>query len=289
MNGETIPGPNDPGAPSALDASGGLDAAKPLGAPAQDAPALDWRGLLMQRRYAAARNAYLVSGEQDNAVRSALAALVDALELVRERSFEKACQRIERLEDPATIVPWESVAAEVKALRASAAALDRREPDAARAELKAVVAHWFPAESLTQLGTSQIYDDDLEGAEASFMAAIELDPEHYRAITNLGNVLLEQGRVDEAIELYQRALKVDEEFPNAHHNLGVAYRRKGQLSKSVRSLRRAQKTQHRHEVVEARESIGKWAGPGFAKSLKWVVYGAIAVGVYFILRANGFI
>ncbi len=259
------------------------------GAREADAPALDWRELLAQRRYAAARNAYIVSGEQDPGVRAGLAALVDILEMVRERSFEKAYQRIQRLENPPAIVPWENVAAELKALKASSAALDRREPDAAREALEAVGAHWFPAESLSQLGTSQIYDDDLDNAEANFVAALELDPEHYRAMTNLGNVLLEQGRVDEAIELYQRALKVEEEFPNAHHNLGVAYRRKGHLAKSVRSLRRAQKTQHKQDVVEARESIGKWTGAGFAKALRWVIYAAIAVGVYFILRASGFL
>lgn len=283
VNGETLSGPQDSAVPT------------PLETPSTGAASVNadtghsWRELLERRRFTAARNAYLVAGEQDVNVRAALNALVDVQELVRERSFEKAHKRIERLEQRPAIVPWDEMAAEILALKASSSALDRRDPDSAREQLAEVEASWFPAESLSQLGTSLIYDDDLTGAEESFLAAIDLDPDHYRAITNLGNVLLEQGRVDEAIELYQRALKVDEEFPNAHHNLGVAYRRKGQLSKSVRSLRRAQKTQHRHEVAEARESIGKWAGPGFAKTIKWIVYGAIAVGGYFILRATGFI
>ena len=91
------------------------------------------------------------------------------------------------------------------------------------------------------------------------------------------------------IDLYERALKIDENFPNAHHNLGVAYRKKGQLNKSVRSLRRAQRTQQRHEVAEARESIGKWAGPNFGKYMKWIVWGAVIVAGYFLLRAAGYI
>lgn len=231
-----------------------------------------------------------MSGDQTPEVRAGLSALVDVQELLRERSFGRAIERINRLEDRPEFANWEQILEELAVLKDSAAALDRRDPDLARELLQALPeGTWFTAEVLTHLGTTKVYDGDMAGATALFERAVEYDPNHYRALTNLGNVVLEEGKIDEAIELYERALKVDENFPNAHHNLGVAYRKKGQLNKSVRSLRRAQRTQQRHDVAEARESIGKWAGPKAGKYFKWVMWGAIAAGVYFLLRFTGYI
>lgn len=250
---------------------------------------LDWRELTSQGRFGAARNAYLVSGEQDPEVRAGLGALIDIQELLRERSFGRAVERLGRLEFRPDFAPWVQIKEELNVLKDSASALDRRDPDLARELLSALGNPWFAAEVMTQLGTTEVYDGNMSEAAALLERAIEIDPQHYRALTNLGNLALEDGRVDDAIELYERALKVDENFPNAHHNLGVAYRKKGQLNKSVRSLRRAQRTQQRHEVAEARESIGKWAGPKAGKYLKWVIWGAIIVGAYFLLRMAGYI
>lgn len=259
----------------------------PTNAPTEASPSADWRTLLAAGKHREARNAYLVSGEEDPSVRAALTALHDTVELLRERSFDRAAERIGRLEEHPGIVDWGAVDAELATLKESAAALDQREPDRARELLLQVEDAIFPGEVLTQLGTTYIYDSDLGEAERLFRLAIDADARQYRALTNLGNVALEQGDVDEAISLYQRALAIDEEFPNAHHNLGVAYRRKGQLTKSVKSLRRAQRSQQRVEVSKARESMGKWAGPGITKNLKWVMWAVVIGGVYLVLRATG--
>lgn len=261
------------------------------GAPDATAPSLDWRQLVSEGRYHTARNAFLVSGEQDPDVRAGLAALVDVQELLRERSFSKAIERINRLDPKPVFADWNQMTEELNVLKDTASALDRRDPDLAQELLSSLNTNqaWFPGEVFTHLGTTHIYNGSPAEAASMFEQAIDADPQHYRALTNLGNVMLEDGKVDEAIELYERALKVDENFPNAHHNLGVAYRKKGHINKSVRSLRRAQRTQQRHEVAEARESIGKWAGPKTGKYVKWVIWGAIAAGVYFLLRATGYI
>ena len=263
--------------------------AAPEVAPTNAAPTLDWRQLTVEGRYNAARNAYLVSGEQDPQVRAGLSALIDVQELLRERTYGRAVERLERLDVFPDFAPWQQIEEELKVLKDSAAALDRRDPDLARELLGQVSSPWFAGELLTQLGTTEVYDGNMAEAAALFERATEVDPQHYRALTNLGNIALEDGRVDDAIELYERALKVDENFPNAHHNLGVAYRKKGQLNKSVRSLRRAQRTQQRHEVAEARENIGKWAGPSFGKYFKWIMWGLVIVGGYLLLRMAGYI
>lgn len=256
----------------------------------QPPSAPDWRELLQQRRFVAARQAFLITGGDEQGTKAALAALADVEELVHERSFAKAIDRLTRLDNPVDLVPWAELEEQLKVLQASAAQLDKRDPDAAAAVLKGLPeTNWFPAEHLTQLGTVQIYDSNLDAAKANFEAAVAIDPKHYRALTNLGNVALEQGRVDDAIENYQAALKLNEEFSNAHHNLGVAYRRKGHLNRSVKSLRRAQRTQQKQEASMARESLGKWTGQSGGKFLKYILWGAAAVGVYLILRAAGYL
>lgn len=291
--GTATPGPDathGPGGAESRDASAAHATQVTGAAPAPAAAQLDWRQALADRRFMAARQAYIVSGGTDQATLAALGALSDVQELVHERSFDKAVKRIERQEQPAPLVPWPELIRQLEALKAAAAQLDRRDPDAAGAALAELPDdNWFPSEYLTQLGTVRIYDSDLAAAQTAFEAAVALDPKHYRALTNLGNVALEQGRVDAAIEHYQAALKVNEDFSNAHHNLGVAYRRKGHLNKSVKSLRRAQRAQQKREAAVARESLGKWTGASGSKFLKYLLWGAAAVGAYLILKAAGYL
>src|SRR5690606_39167277 len=84
--------------------------------------------------------------EENAAIRVALSALADVEELVRERSFAKAQERIRRLEEPAAIAPWDDLVADLERLQASAKALDQRDPDAAVATLEELGSTWFPAE-----------------------------------------------------------------------------------------------------------------------------------------------
>ena len=94
-------------------------------------------------------------------------------------------------------------------------------------------------EAETLRGTALIYKNDTTGAKAAFENALGYDSKHYRAITNLGNVALENNLLEEAILQYEKALKINEHFANAHHNLAVAYKRKGEVGKSVHALKRA--------------------------------------------------
>jgi len=265
------------------------------------APLPDWRDLLAARRFGMARHAYLMQRAAedpqatlagttgDDLVRQSLAALADVEDLVRERSYVKAKTRIERLEDRADIAPWQALLADLDALAASARHLDTREAEQALTGLSALDGSWLQAEVLTQRGTAQIYLGELGTAQETFARALEVDAQHYRALTNLGNVALEEARVDDAIDFYERAIKLNDQFANAHHNLGVAYRRKGHLSKSVRSLRRAQRVAQRNETAQARESISQWSGARGSKVVKWVIYAVIGVVLIWFLRNQGYI
>lgn len=259
-------------------------------------PALSWRELVAARRFTVARHAYLLelsntpgAGQGDEPTRAALSALADVEDLVRERSYAKAKTRIERMEVRGPLAPWEAILADLDALAVTAKSLDKREPQEALAGLEPLTASWLLAEVITQRGTAQIYLGELAEAQESFAAALEVDPQHYRALTNLGNVALEEGRIDDAIDFYERAIKLNDQFANAHHNLGVAYRRKGHLSKSVRSLRKAQRVAQRHETTQARESISQWSGARGSKVIKWVVYAVIGVVLVWFLRSQGYL
>jgi tetratricopeptide (TPR) repeat protein len=59
------------------------------------------------------------------------------------------------------------------------------------------------------------------------------------ALTNIGNLLLEDGAVDDAIAHYEAAIRRDDEYSVAHQNLGIALKRLGRIDEGVRELRRA--------------------------------------------------
>lgn len=266
---------------------------------AAQASVADWRELLELRRFNAAKQAYLVATyagagrlaadaeSDDDAVRAALTALADVEDLLRERRYAKAGERIARLQHKPPLAPWHDLEADIEALAAVGKALDKRDPEQALADLDRLGDTWFVAEASTLRGTAQAYLGDGVAAKACFEAAVAVDPKHFRALTNLGNVALEEGDVDGAIARYREALAVNEEFSNAHHNLGVAYRRKGDLGKSVRHLRRAQRLAYRQDAAEARESFMKAGGARFGGALKWVLWVAIGAAVWWVLRSQG--
>src|SRR4029077_19933217 len=68
-------------------------------------------------------------------------------------------------------------------------------------------------------GAWQHLGGDLEGARASYAAAIERDPANATAHNNLGFLLAQQGDLDAAIAHYERALEIDPRRSMALANL----------------------------------------------------------------------
>ena len=84
-----------------------------------------------------------------------------------------------------------------------------------------------------------------EDALRDFTEALALDGRFAPTITNIGNMLLEEGALEEAIAHYQAAIRADENYPIAHLNLGVAYRRIGERAAAVREMRLANRLEGR--------------------------------------------
>jgi Flp pilus assembly protein TadD len=95
-------------------------------------------------------------------------------------------------------------------------------------------------------GVMLIRLDRRDEARQAFLAATTIQHEYAPALTNLGNMLLEQEDIQGAIELYRRAIASSPDYPGAHHNLGVAYRRQGRMSEYVSEQRQATRLERNH-------------------------------------------
>jgi tetratricopeptide (TPR) repeat protein len=260
----------------------------PGAAPAPYDPSESWQDSLADGRVWAAVRRYQEEGAADQGVLLALRDLQSLQEDLRARGYGRAKARLAELGDLPGLERG-SLGEQLEHMGTIAKRIEAREPEDALAQLGGVTAPPLLAEADTLRGTCHIYLQEPEAAEAAFLQALERDPKHYRAITNLGNLALEAGDVDGAIARYQEALAINGEFANAHHNLGVAYRRKGDVGRSVRSLRKAQGAQQRHMRQEARDTLRQGAGKSAGRYGRWLIYAVVAVALYFILRAQGFL
>jgi Flp pilus assembly protein TadD len=90
-----------------------------------------------------------------------------------------------------------------------------------------------------ELAEAQIALGQKEGAERSYLQALELDPAFVQAENNLGNLLAESGRAHEATTHYRRALDLDAKFADVYLNLGLTLRGLGDLPAAEESFRKA--------------------------------------------------
>jgi serine/threonine-protein kinase len=89
------------------------------------------------------------------------------------------------------------------------------------------------------LGNALLDNGRLDDAIACFRKAAELDPKYANAHSNLGNALKAKGQLDEAIACCRKAIKLDPKFAWAHSNLGTALLDKGQIDESITHYRTA--------------------------------------------------
>jgi Flp pilus assembly protein TadD len=68
---------------------------------------------------------------------------------------------------------------------------------------------------------------------------VEIQPDHAEAWKNLGNALLQEGRVEEAIADYKKAVEIKPAFAEAYNNLGIVFLQKGQTNEAVIHFQKA--------------------------------------------------
>jgi len=88
-----------------------------------------------------------------------------------------------------------------------------------------------------------------EALEA-FCEALAGDERSAAALTNVGNLLLEDGCAADAVDYYEAAIRADENYCLAYGNLAVAFKTLGKRAEAVRSMRLAAR-------LEARRRAGR--------------------------------
>lgn len=86
-----------------------------------------------------------------------------------------------------------------------------------------------PAEvqAMVDKGIGQYDQGDLDGAKASFERAVELDPNHFGGLQNLGEVLEAKGDLPGAMAKYQAAVAVKPGYDGGYYNLAYMLEKMG--------------------------------------------------------------
>ncbi|HUI06606.1 MAG TPA: tetratricopeptide repeat protein [Verrucomicrobiae bacterium] len=97
---------------------------------------------------------------------------------------------------------------------------------------KNAAAHYYYALALETEGR-------ITEASRHFEQALHLKTDSFRALNNLGLVLLQEGRVTEAIEHFEQALQIQPRYAEAHNNLGNALLQQGRVPKAMEQFKQA--------------------------------------------------
>ena len=87
------------------------------------------------------------------------------------------------------------------------------------------------AEAYNNLGNVLLDQGKLDEAAAQYEQAVALKPDLFQAHNNLGNILAEQGKLDQAVARFEQALALKPDLAEAHNNLG-------NVSEGARQVRR---------------------------------------------------
>lgn len=185
------------------------------------------------------------------------------------------------------------VALDPQALGAAVAALDASqkitEPDELAAALSGALAlNATRAEALNQQGVLLAVTGQEDRARQTLEAALEADPGHYRALTNLGNLDMEAGRYAQAEAIYRRVLLLNPDYDGGHHNLGVALRRQGRIAEGVRSIRQGQRLSLKRSKTDTdAEMKEQFARSAAMRNLRWLLLAVAALVLFLALRGGG--
>jgi protein O-mannosyl-transferase len=105
----------------------------------------------------------------------------------------------------------------------------------------------------TNLGLAYFNSGDIGAAEAEYLTAIKLMPNHPDAYNNLGLVYLRKGKTEEAKNEFMTAIRLKPVHHLAHNNLGLCYDRLGRFDQAVKEFSAA--IELRPDYVEAHNNL----------------------------------
>lgn len=95
------------------------------------------------------------------------------------------------------------------------------------------------ASAIYQSGVVKLYANDLSGAEAAFLRALQFEPQWFVGYTGVGAVYYETKRYKEAIEAYRKAVALNPTSAAALAGLGLARAVKGESKDGLKDMERA--------------------------------------------------
>jgi tetratricopeptide (TPR) repeat protein len=98
---------------------------------------------------------------------------------------------------------------------------------------------------------SNTYATIFAGPEVFWTYTIDHNPNTYIAYSNLGNVMLETGRISEAIADYEKAINLHSTMIEAHNNLGLAYFQAGRTDDAIGEYQEALKRYPAYALAHA--------------------------------------
>jgi tetratricopeptide (TPR) repeat protein len=104
------------------------------------------------------------------------------------------------------------------------------------------------------LGNVLLQKGRVNEAITQYQKALQIKPDKEEACNNLGNALLQKGNVDEAITHYQKVLQINPEFAEAHYNLGNALLQKGSVDEAIAHFQKA--LQINPDYADAHNNLG---------------------------------
>jgi tetratricopeptide (TPR) repeat protein len=104
------------------------------------------------------------------------------------------------------------------------------------------------------LGNALIQKGRLDEAVDQFLKAVEINPHYAKAYYNLGLALFQKGQLDDAVAQYQKAVEINPNDVEAYYNLGLALFQKGQLDDAVAQYQKA--VEINPNYAEAHSNLG---------------------------------
>ena len=145
--------------------------------------------------------------------------------------------------------------------------VQQRQIDAAIAEYQAAITI-APEKPRTyyQLALAKVIQEDVEGAKQSLEQALAADEQYAPAYTELGDLLMQQGRFAEAIEPLHKAIQYGPTQESPYYLLTRVYARLGEKQQSDAMLQRYQEVKAANHKRPAKVEPDK-AGTGDQSSL----------------------
>ena len=105
--------------------------------------------------------------------------------------------------------------------------------------IKAVEINPNLAEARANLGNMYLQEGNTEDAINEYRLALQLSPEDARVFNNLGNAYAQKDLIDQAIVQYNYSIKLDPNVADAYRNLSIMYNRKKLFDRSLVNIEKA--------------------------------------------------